>query len=137
MRSVDETLRPMHDFHDRIMYSATPPARSQAAAGLDRSAPRANEHGLFRYTVPGFMMSPPSIERIALYHYITKSRQDFVDKRSRGSGTAKVRTWDEFEDVSKCAICPPSPCTVNTARPAQIARPWRGHSTLGACNRAP
>jgi len=101
MRSVDETLRPMQDFRDRTMYSATPPARS--AAWQKQSVARPNANGLYRYSVPGFMMSPPSIDKIALYHYITKSRQDFVDKRSRGSGTAKVRTWDEFDEVSRCA----------------------------------
>ena len=98
MRSVDETLRPMHDFHDRVMFTSTAPAYSSKAPAGEMPGP--NKHGLFRYPVPGFMMSPPVIKRIALYHYITKSRQDFVDKRSRGSGTAKVRTWDEFEDVA-------------------------------------
>lgn len=101
MRSVDETLQPMHDYHNRTMYSATPPARSASAKGRTMAQP--NENGLYRYPTPGFMMSPPSFRRIALYHYMTKSRQDFVDKRTRGSGTAKIRTWDEFDEVSRCA----------------------------------
>eukprot|EP00892_Ulva_mutabilis_P000848 jgi/Ulvmu1/10764/UM068_0054.1 len=101
MRSVDETGRPMRDYRDRVMFTVTPPARSSGAPQGD--IPQANEHGLFRYSVPGFMMSPPEFKRIALYHYITKSKQDFVDKRSRGSGTAKIRTWDEFDDVSSTA----------------------------------
>ena len=45
-----------------------------------------------------------SAERIALYHYVTKSRQDFAAKTKRGSGmSGATKREDYFQSVQQCA----------------------------------
>lgn len=49
-----------------------------------------------------------SAARIALFHYVTKSRQDFQVKMDRGSAktgrATGYRSWEEFDMWDRCAL---------------------------------
>ena len=53
--------------------------------------------------VPGINLLPGSAKDIALFHYITKSRQDFDEKMDRGGGGGTHRTLDQFKKMQSCA----------------------------------
>lgn len=48
---------------------------------------------------------PATANKIALYHYATKSLQDFSEKMSRGSGMSRRsrKGMDYFAEISRCA----------------------------------
>jgi hypothetical protein len=45
----------------------------------------------------------PSLQRIALYHYVTKSKDEFAQKIARSSPTCKPKTWELFINVDRQA----------------------------------
>jgi hypothetical protein len=45
----------------------------------------------------------PSLRRIALYHYVTKSKEEFAQKIARSSPTCKPKTWQLFVTVDQQA----------------------------------
>jgi hypothetical protein len=45
----------------------------------------------------------PTADMIAVYHYVTRSRQDFELKHKKGGGDGMVRSWDYFNKVQRCA----------------------------------
>ena len=48
------------------------------------------------FLAPESGTSPPSAKHIALYHYVTKSKEDFAAKQIRGSGMSKKIKDDRF-----------------------------------------
>ena len=51
--------------------------------------------------VPHVQKRPATVEDIAVFHYITKSEEDFERKSVRGGGGGSHRTWDHFNRVQK------------------------------------
>jgi hypothetical protein len=51
----------------------------------------------------GFMKRSAHIERVALFHYTTKSREDFAHKVARGANGPRVKDWTFFASMQKCA----------------------------------
>lgn len=43
----------------------------------------------------------PSMDQISLFHYVTKSREDFQAKLERWEGKNWSRDWDYFEAVNR------------------------------------
>lgn len=116
---MDEDEQTIPKFAKRRMCTKVPPAVSSAAAAS--GAPpkiRQQRGGRFCDNPPGFNARTHPIKKIALFHYITRSREDFAIKRTRGGGTTRVRTWEEFEEFDKCA--PASTCSC-----AAAWRAWR------------
>lgn len=74
----------------------------------DPNACAATRVGISEY-VPFNIWTPErrTANTIALFHYVTKSRQDFQSKVDRGSaktGSAKsIRSWDQFDFWERCA----------------------------------
>lgn len=86
------------------MCTEVPPAVSAAAEA--RGAPpkiHQRQDGMFCTGAPGFNAPTQPIAKVALFHYITRSREDFAVKRSRGGGLTKIRTWEEFDNFDECA----------------------------------
>lgn len=55
--------------------------------------------------VPGSTAEWPSVERVALFHYVTRSEEDFARKMERGGGqNAEPKPWSYFHDIAKCAV---------------------------------
>lgn len=55
---------------------------------------------------PGWAMphNKASVRRIGLYHFVTRSREDFAAKISRAGGTnSQPKTWEFFERWARCA----------------------------------
>lgn len=51
----------------------------------------------------GFQRSTASVTKVALFHYTTKSKQDFEVKRQRGSAVEKTaKPWSFFHLIAKC-----------------------------------
>jgi hypothetical protein len=48
------------------------------------------------------VQSKPTAVKIAIYHYISKSEEDFIMKVKRGGGGGKHRSWDEFDQLRRC-----------------------------------
>lgn len=47
-----------------------------------------------------------SADYVALFHYATRSREDFEIKQARGQGGSKVgRPWTFFNELERCAWC--------------------------------
>lgn len=47
----------------------------------------------------------PSVARVALFHYVTRSRDDFAAKHARGSGMSRTgKSWVFFEAITKCGF---------------------------------
>jgi hypothetical protein len=56
--------------------------------------------------VPGSRYKQPSTDRVALFHYVTRSREDFAYKQQRGGGQNKdAKPWSYFEHIKECAFC--------------------------------
>jgi hypothetical protein len=56
-------------------------------------------------TMPGAMNRKPSVHRVALYHYATKSWEDFAAKMKRGSGMSRsAKTKAYFDNLAECAL---------------------------------
>jgi hypothetical protein len=52
----------------------------------------------------GFEMLPARIERVALFHFVTRSRVDFAAKMARGAGSGgRPKAWNFFIGVARCA----------------------------------
>eukprot|EP00892_Ulva_mutabilis_P011734 jgi/Ulvmu1/8933/UM005_0024.1 len=68
--------------------------------------PRNPNHGKLHqhcFQSSGSLIEPARAARVALYHYATKSLQDFTDKMSRGSGmSAAVKDMDYFAEIARC-----------------------------------
>ena len=46
-----------------------------------------------------------TVERVALFHYATKSEEDFKNKMQRGSGMSlRAKGYDYFNEIQKCAL---------------------------------
>lgn len=60
-----------------------------------------------RQHVPHAFSAPPDWSKIYLYHYVTKSRQDWHDKVARGAGdgTRKPTNYYEYVDRQSTADC--------------------------------
>jgi hypothetical protein len=44
------------------------------------------------------------VDTVALFHYATKSREDFAAKVARGSAmSAAVKRWEWFDQLAECA----------------------------------
>ena len=55
------------------------------------------------YSMPAATSQAASVERVALYHFATKSWQDFSVKMQRGSGMSKsAKTAEYFNDLARC-----------------------------------
>ena len=67
----------------------------RAAAG-DPAPPRC-------YPDAGFQTSDATVSKIALFHYVTRSRQDFEVKSRRGGGNGNPKTWSFFDATERCA----------------------------------
>jgi len=56
------------------------------------------------YHDAGSLRNPASVATAALFHFTTKSQQDFDAKLSRGSAmTHRGKNWSFFERVARCA----------------------------------
>ena len=53
--------------------------------------------------VPGSEGEVPVATRVALFHYVTRSEEDFRRKQARGGGQNRdAKPWTYFEAISKC-----------------------------------
>lgn len=104
--TVDEQKVPIPQYTKKQMCTKVPPAKSRAGVPwAAESVPvERNAKGEFCTVSPGFRAPAPApFGRIALFHYITRSREDYEVKRGRGGGSTKIRTWEEFNEFAKCA----------------------------------
>lgn len=69
-------------------------------------------HGKLRqwcFQSSGPMIQPARAVKVALFHYATKSLEDFTTKMSRGSGmSAATKNMDYFGEISRCGPRGPS-----------------------------
>eukprot|EP00892_Ulva_mutabilis_P000850 jgi/Ulvmu1/10766/UM068_0056.1 len=104
--TVDEDKKPIPQYTKKKMCTMVPPAISRAGipwAGESYPVER-NGKGEYCTMCPGFRApSPAPIAKIALFHYITRSREDYEIKQTRGGGSTKVRTWEEFDEFDRLA----------------------------------
>lgn len=57
--------------------------------------------GYGTHKVPG----GATVQKLALFHYITRSKEDFLRKASRGGGnTSRPKTGAFFDKVVRCAL---------------------------------
>lgn len=89
-RSVDEHRRPM-PWRYPIPTACTDGTIQNPNVNLDCRP------------LPHMQKRPASVDHIALFHYITRSREDFERKVERGGGGGKHRNWGHFNRVQKCA----------------------------------
>lgn len=91
--------------------SPVPPAASapgSAAARLTDALPFPRgpvwrgDGGRFCYPVPMPSKAPASVSRVALFHYVTKSHQDFEVKMARGAGIGPSKTWEFLLNTTRC-----------------------------------
>lgn len=54
--------------------------------------------------LPEVQAWPATVDKIAVYHFIVKSEEDFNAKIERGSGGGTHRSWKDFTDVAECAF---------------------------------
>jgi len=75
------------------------------AIHLDSGAPwpMMRAHG---YTMSMHSKGPRSFANVALFHYVTKSANDFQTKLRRGGGDGKNKVEGWFEETAACAILP-------------------------------
>ena len=59
-----------------------------------------------RRRVPAILSEPVSIDAIALFHYLTKSKAEFRAKMARGGGGGTHRKWEQFESIRRCGPWP-------------------------------
>ena len=58
------------------------------------------------YEMPGAASKESSVESVALFHFATKSWEDFDAKMKRGSGMSKSKkTRDYFDRIAECVPC--------------------------------
>eukprot|EP00892_Ulva_mutabilis_P011428 jgi/Ulvmu1/8658/UM046_0063.1 len=128
--TVDEDHETIRKYTKRKMCSEVPPAISAAAAARgDTPKIRPGPGGKYCTGAPGFTAPTHPIAKIALFHYITRSREDFVVKRSRGGGTTRIRTWDEFAEFDALAQQRDGICAQPAAL-AQLCCPEEGNTLL-------
>eukprot|EP00892_Ulva_mutabilis_P007298 jgi/Ulvmu1/4940/UM205_0002.1 len=117
MPPVDENFKPIAHkppTNTGRMCSPIPPARSApgtAASALTAALPykfaaldyTVDSRGHYCYARPGSGggKAGASIEKIALFHYVTKSPVDFEAKVARGSGGGGGKKWTYFYDVER------------------------------------
>lgn len=69
--------------------------------------PRNPEHGKLLercFQSSGSLIEPARANKVSLYHYATKSLEDFTEKMSRGSGmSAAVKDMEYFAQIARCA----------------------------------
>lgn len=96
LQSVDELERPV-PLQDTVLCAPHAAAAGRRAAA--QPPPRSRCH-----RDAGFQRSSASVTRVALFHYATKSEQDFVVKVQRGSAMKKTgKPWSFFHQVQRCA----------------------------------
>jgi hypothetical protein len=94
--AVNEVFQPI-----RRVWKVTGAARR---AGLTDVDCRAHPDARSCFQTPGALLKPPAAEKVALFHYATKSREDFKRKLTRGSGMSKAtKDWSYFEELVGCA----------------------------------
>jgi hypothetical protein len=70
-----------------------------------------------------------SVDRLALFHYATRSREDFAIKQTRGGGNTRVgKSWSYFDILSRCASG--TPCLRVVLSHCLECRPPRGLTLL-------
>lgn len=95
-----------------MLYVGTPsqcaePGRHPAACALTAGSRLSRRRG-----------AVPTVERVALFHYITRSRADFAVKAARGGGASgRPKTWPFFDGVARSANSTESICR----EPSQVA----------------
>lgn len=57
--------------------------------------------------VPSIAAKAPSIQDIAIFHYMTKSKAEFEAKMERGGGGGTHRKWKHFNSIRKCVSLRP------------------------------
>lgn len=115
MPPVDENFEPVafnaHLNHLSVC-SPIPPARSApgtAAAALTAALPFPKleywQNGAGRYCYAWPLLSKPtaSVSKLALFHYVTKSQDDFEAKMARGPGIGSSKTWGFFLNTTRYA----------------------------------
>lgn len=103
--TVDEEMKPIPQYTKKQMCTKVPPATSRAGIpwAAESLPVERKRNGEYCTVCPGFRApNPAPIGKVALFHYITRSREDYEIKRSRGGGSTKVRTWEEFDEFDKC-----------------------------------
>lgn len=66
----------------------------------EQNDPEASKHC---FLSAGAIGEPATATKIALYHYATKSLEDFSEKMHRGSGMSKgSKGMDYFAEISRC-----------------------------------
>jgi hypothetical protein len=80
---------------------------------------------------PGASVVPASAKKIALYHFATKSLEDFADKIRRGSGMSKQSSkgMDYFAAISRCDT-DQWPCPVALLTPPHLHKPHACYALL-------
>jgi hypothetical protein len=96
---VYEDYRPVQD-----AWWPTPEALSRRMTTL--GCGRSKDRNLC-FPVPGFLRKDVrQVERIALFHYLTRSREDYANKMSRGGNSAWFkRKAALFDATARCAHC--------------------------------
>ena len=53
----------------------------------------------------GSIITPERADKVSLYHYATKSLEDFTSKMARGSGmSSAVKDMSYFAQIARCAL---------------------------------
>jgi hypothetical protein len=101
MMAVDENRQPI-----KYMWKGMPDWKNVGGSdeGCDLLPPeeRSPSKCFLSAGAAGF---PATASRIGLYHYATKSLEDFASKMLRGSGMSKAtKQMEYFADISRCAF---------------------------------
>lgn len=79
---------------------------TQCTQAFESSSPQLRIH-CYKTAAPLFRNG--TVEHVALFHYATKSAEDFKNKMARGSGMSlRAKGYDYFNEILKCA---PATCS--------------------------
>lgn len=45
-----------------------------------------------------------SVDKLALFHYVTRSKEDFAIKMARKGGNRGPKTWHFFDAIQRCVV---------------------------------
>ena len=91
-----DNLHPVTEIGDPVPYRDDPPDESLNCKPTDIYTPGCRRN-------PGKAHDENrTVEHIALFHYVTKSKEDFRTKINRRNGAGFTRDWRYFRMIQKC-----------------------------------
>lgn len=80
----------------------TPAARLRDSLPFPRHAVWIGDGGKYCYPVPLPSKESASVAQVALFHYVSKSQQDFLTKMDRGAGIGPSKSWEFLLNTTRC-----------------------------------